>query len=198
MGAVGFGRGGQAQEGAPVQNGEGLGAADAGAPPRKSRESTRSLRLQTAASARSPAPAVAHEAGNGDVTVLLDAAPELISETDNSEMHDAIPSTPNRTVAPNATSNPVPIPSPLASGTHRIGDQTRNLQESTTRGQQREARTPPPTGAPVNGHEGPITPRNDAGPWVFDGSGVRIRISGDGGARVSRPGSCRSRQRGSR
>ncbi|PSS01005.1 hypothetical protein BD289DRAFT_360320 [Coniella lustricola] len=25
-----------------------------------------------------------------------------------------------------------------------------------------------------NGHEGPITPRNDAGPWVFDGSGARI------------------------
>jgi hypothetical protein len=57
-------------------------------------------------------------------------------------------------------SSPVPIPTPA--------------QRVTPDGR-RETRTPSPTGAPVtNGHEGPITPRNDAGPWVFDGSGVRL------------------------
>jgi hypothetical protein len=41
----------------------------------------------------------------------------------------------------------------------------------------RDARTPSPSGInpALNGQEGPITPRNDAGPWVFDGSGVRVR-----------------------
>ncbi|KAL2156301.1 hypothetical protein VTH82DRAFT_1046 [Thermothelomyces myriococcoides] len=64
-------------------------------------------------------------------------------------------------------SNPMPIPSPAQ----------RNSADGHC-----EARTPSPTGAPVtNGHEGPITPRNDAGPWVFDGSGV---LGSDG----ARPG----------
>ncbi|KAI0013967.1 RING finger protein [Xylariaceae sp. FL0662B] len=37
-------------------------------------------------------------------------------------------------------------------------------------------RTPSPSGGNplVNGHEGPITPRNDAGPWVFDGNPERV------------------------
>ncbi|KAJ0118410.1 FHA domain-containing protein [Diaporthe amygdali] len=49
-------------------------------------------------------------------------------------------------------------------------------------------RTPSPNsiGAHVtNGHEGPITPRNDAGPWVFDGSGARIGVAPAAGARQS-------------
>ncbi|KAI3399894.1 hypothetical protein diail_5405 [Diaporthe ilicicola] len=37
----------------------------------------------------------------------------------------------------------------------------------------------------TNGHEGPITPRNDAGPWVFDGSGARIGVAPTAGARQS-------------
>lgn len=40
----------------------------------------------------------------------------------------------------------------------------------------------------TNAHEGPITPRNDAGPWVFDGSGARIGVAptaGTAGARQS-------------
>ncbi|KAM0278191.1 hypothetical protein ACHAQH_005304 [Verticillium albo-atrum] len=37
-------------------------------------------------------------------------------------------------------------------------------------------RTPSPPGQPnLSGHEGPITPRNDAGPWVFDGSAAGSR-----------------------
>ncbi|XXG96553.1 FACT complex subunit [Hypoxylon texense] len=36
-------------------------------------------------------------------------------------------------------------------------------------------RTPSPNSNPsTNGHEGPITPRNDAGPWVFDGNPARV------------------------
>lgn len=47
-------------------------------------------------------------------------------------------------------------------------------------------RTPSPSsGGPVNPHEGPITPRNDAGPWVFDGSGARIGAAPNTGARQS-------------
>lgn len=40
-------------------------------------------------------------------------------------------------------------------------------------------RTPSPGSMVLatNGHEGPITPRNDAGPWVFDGSGARIGVA---------------------
>jgi hypothetical protein len=36
-------------------------------------------------------------------------------------------------------------------------------------------RTPSPTGhAMLHSNEGPITPRNDAGPWVFDGNPARV------------------------
>ncbi|KAI1306419.1 hypothetical protein F5Y03DRAFT_142031 [Xylaria venustula] len=51
----------------------------------------------------------------------------------------------------NAASGPVPIPNAS------------------------QRRTPSPTRNGVsNGHEGPITPRNDAGPWVFDGNPARV------------------------
>ncbi|KAI0413733.1 hypothetical protein F5X98DRAFT_277930 [Xylaria grammica] len=50
-----------------------------------------------------------------------------------------------------AVSNPVPIPNAP------------------------ERRTPSPTrNGLLNSHEGPITPRNDAGPWVFDGNPARV------------------------
>ncbi|KAI1841764.1 hypothetical protein JX266_012031 [Neoarthrinium moseri] len=50
-------------------------------------------------------------------------------------------------------------------------------------GQARGVRTPSPNGVPVvNVHEGPLTPRNDAGPWVFDGDAGRSSQD------VSRPG----------
>lgn len=50
-------------------------------------------------------------------------------------------------------------------------------------------RTPSPGSGGVtaaNGHEGPITPRNDAGPWVFDGSGARIGVAPTATAPVTR------------
>jgi hypothetical protein len=71
-------------------------------------------------------------------------------------------------------SNPMPIPSPA----QRI---LPDGSSTTSSGRHETTRTPSPTGAPLagtNGHEGPITPRNDAGPWVFDGSGVRLSEEG--------------------
>lgn len=92
------------------------------------------------------------------------AVPSAASSTESVVMHDAIPgndgaSTPSTTDAlPHMPSEPVAIP---------------NATPNTRR-------TPSPGsgGAPTtNGHEGPITPRNDAGPWVFDGSGARIGVA---------------------
>lgn len=94
--------------------------------------------------------------------------------TENADMTDAhvsdggasTPSSlgPNNETTTHATSEPVPIPTgtPVA------------------------RRTPSPNSIPVvNGHEGPITPRNDAGPWVFDGSGARIGVAPTVGTRQS-------------
>lgn len=89
------------------------------------------------------------------------AVPSASSSTESVVMRDAVPgndgaSTPSTT--DNVPSEPVAIP---------------NATPNTRR-------TPSPGsgGAPTsNGHEGPITPRNDAGPWVFDGSGARIGVA---------------------
>lgn len=60
-----------------------------------------------------------------------------------------------------AMTEPVPIPN----ATPRVSSGDR----STTN------RTPSPNSNPPGpGHEGPITPRNDAGPWVFDGNPARV------------------------
>lgn len=103
---------------------------------------------------RSAAPPVS--AAHGE-----NAAPSASSSTESVVMHDAIPgndgaSTPS--TAHNIPTEPVAIP---------------NATPNTRR-------TPSPGsgGVPTsNGHEGPITPRNDAGPWVFDGSGARIGVA---------------------
>lgn len=61
------------------------------------------------------------------------------------------------------TSNPVLIP-----------QANRNTTPSdTTRGHNR-THTPNGIQAASSSSEGPITPRNDAGPWVFDGSAGRV------------------------
>ncbi|OTB17992.1 hypothetical protein K445DRAFT_56487 [Daldinia sp. EC12] len=60
-----------------------------------------------------------------------------------------------------AVTEPVPIPN----ATPRVS----NGDRSTTN------RTPSPNSNPLGtGNEGPITPRNDAGPWVFDGNPARV------------------------
>lgn len=90
------------------------------------------------------------------------AIPSGSSSSVSVVMEDAMPlndgaSTPPSTVPiSGGASEPVPIPN------------------AATR------RTPSPGtgGIPMtNAHEGPITPRNDAGPWVFDGSGARIGVA---------------------
>lgn len=55
----------------------------------------------------------------------------------------------------------------------------RPLPLQTLNGTARD-RTPSPPGQPgLNGNEGPITPRNDAGPWVFDGSAPAARADAE-------------------
>ena len=82
-----------------------------------------------------------------------------------------------------ATVNPVSIPSPgrTAAGiTIRAGINGATLPTGAGASADggaaiRQTRTPSPSdplAAPQA--EGPITPRNDHGPWVFDGSGIRI------------------------
>lgn len=67
------------------------------------------------------------------------------------------PESPQRGNLPHAVSEPLPI---------------RNAGSGAGRPSAlRDSRTPSPPG--LNGAEGPITPRNDAGPWVFDGSAGR-------------------------
>lgn len=72
----------------------------------------------------------------------------------------------------NATSQPVPIRQTPAALNGQAGETRRDA-----------ARTPSPTGIAhvVSTHEGPITPRNDVGPWVFDGGSItRTRANGEG------------------
>ncbi|KAI0122124.1 RING finger protein [Daldinia grandis] len=60
-----------------------------------------------------------------------------------------------------AMTEPVPIPN----ATSRVSSGDRSKSN----------RTPSPNSNPPGpGHEGPITPRNDAGPWVFDGNPARV------------------------
>ncbi|KAI1106840.1 hypothetical protein F4804DRAFT_270148 [Jackrogersella minutella] len=60
-----------------------------------------------------------------------------------------------------AATEPVPIPN--ATPRVSVGDRSTST------------RTPSPNNHPLaNGNEGPITPRNDAGPWVFDGNPARV------------------------
>ncbi|KAI0841743.1 SMAD/FHA domain-containing protein [Hypoxylon sp. FL0890] len=65
------------------------------------------------------------------------------------------------TLLRHAVTEPVPIPN----ATPRVSSGDRSATN----------RTPSPNSQPLtNGNEGPITPRNDAGPWVFDGNPARV------------------------
>jgi len=136
-------------------------------PPRKSKESVRSTRQAQAI----PQP---KEADAGDVTMLLEPPTHAVTQAEGASLTDSSHSG-RPSVSPYSTSTPVPIPSSASSQRAVSGGAMIAIGDG-----RRDARTPSPTGAPVvlNGHEGPITPRNDAGPWVFDGSGVRMRVDG--------------------
>ncbi|KAK3333319.1 RING finger protein [Cercophora scortea] len=137
-------------------------------PPRRSRESVRSARNAMPAPPSPPSPVTPEIDASGDVTMLLDPPPLTAAQADSSAGRPTISHT---------TSNPMPIPtSPAAAAAAAAAVQRANIAPNDGR---RDTRTPSPTGAPVlNGTEGPITPRNDAGPWVFDGSGLRMRVDG--------------------
>jgi hypothetical protein len=94
-----------------------------------------------------PEPA-APVAGSGTST------PERSNTVDSDHMDVTVsitPETPQRNEVNHAISEPLPIRA--ASGARRSN-------------QLGDSRTPSPPG----GNEGPITPRNNVGPWVFDGS----------------------------
>ncbi|KAK0373913.1 FHA domain-containing protein [Colletotrichum paranaense] len=96
-----------------------------------------------------------------DFTVALDRARTV------AEAPEAAP----RTVAPHTSIPPVPIPA--------VG-----IAQTTAPRSGRDTRTPSPIGNHlVNATEGPITPRNDAGPWVFDGSAGRRAAEASSGMR---------------
>jgi hypothetical protein len=83
----------------------------------------------------------------GDVTVMLDAATDLQQQQQ---------SPPFRHVA---ASSPLPIPQSSRTSSGPLPSSARSM------------RTPSPNRVPLT--EGPLTPRNDAGPWVFDGDAGR-------------------------
>ncbi|PHH83577.1 hypothetical protein CDD83_2961 [Cordyceps sp. RAO-2017] len=102
---------------------------------------------QDKAPARSPSPASVPEPA--DVTVQDADAMDVT-------VNVGAPAAPaSRSTPPHASTEPLPINSP-ASGAGRVGHLRENGSPS-----------PGPNG------EGPITPRNNAGPWVFDGSAGR-------------------------
>ncbi|KDN71764.1 putative FHA domain-containing protein [Colletotrichum sublineola] len=81
------------------------------------------------------------------------------------------PETAPRTIAPNTSMPPVAIPAVAAA------------QAAVSRNG-RDTRTPSPIANHLlTTHEGPITPRNDAGPWVFDGSAGRRAAEASNGMR---------------
>jgi hypothetical protein len=186
-------------EGGPQQEGARLQAPSANAldaPPRKSRESVRSssrvalspsLPQQQQQQQQQSPPLLRTEVP--EVTMLLDDDPPAqlpLPASAPIDISASAVSLPLSSSSSNTTSNPMPIPAASAA-------QQRILASGSggSDGRRGSTRTPSPTGAPVlaNGHEGPITPRNDAGPWVFDGSGVRLRADGVGSGNAHGSGS---------
>ncbi|OHW91141.1 FHA domain-containing protein [Colletotrichum incanum] len=106
-------------------------------------------------------PEIDHDDDAMDFTVALDRARTMAEA----------PEAAARTVAPHTSIPPVAIPAIAAA------------QAAVSRSG-RDTRTPSPIGNHlVTAHEGPITPRNDAGPWVFDGSAGRRAAEASNGMR---------------
>lgn len=101
--------------------------------------------------ARDPAtPSTRFPSGDaGDVTMMIDHPPSVEEPM----------RVPTPTARPTASS-PVAIPRPAIHDVNGVA-------------QPRTVRTPSPNEIRTAPHEGPLTPRNDAGPWVFDGDAGR-------------------------
>ncbi|KAF5547271.1 dma1 component of spindle assembly checkpoint [Fusarium phyllophilum] len=130
-------------------------------------EEWQQLKNEAEAEASTPAPAdtepetdpVPAAANSGTST------PERSHTTDIDHMDVTVnitPETPKRNEVSHAISEPLPIRN-AASVPRRVG-------------QLGDSRTPSPPG----GTEGPITPRNNVGPWVFDGSAGRTVSATEG------------------
>ncbi|KAK4661651.1 uncharacterized protein QC763_706420 [Podospora pseudopauciseta] len=145
-----------------------LAPATSEAQPRKSRESVRATRQATLIAPQQPplpipVPVIQSESESDVVMVDVPAqqqqqqAPPVAEITLIDTREPTMSTNASRPPFQHAQSSPVPIH-------HASGH-----------------RTPSPTGPLIAGNnEGPITPRNDAGPWVFDGSGLRQRADGGG------------------
>ncbi|KAK1621770.1 hypothetical protein BDP81DRAFT_335976 [Colletotrichum phormii] len=115
----------------------------------------------TVVSSRPQLPEIGTDDDAMDFTVALDRA-RTVAEA---------PEEAPRTVAPHTSIPPVPIPA--------VG-----MAQAAVPRSGRDTRTPSPIGNHlVNATEGPITPRNDAGPWVFDGSAGRRAAEASNGMR---------------
>jgi hypothetical protein len=159
--------------------------------PRKSRESARSVMVQQPPVA-SPGPAIPaqYETDGMDMTMQdVDVPPLLNHEiTSNMSANQSLPvlngplglprPSNNRSVSLNATSVPIGIPNGRSASS-----------SIPVTGRPGTTRTPSPTtpGQPafMSNNEGPITPRNNEGPWVFDGSGVRSRLGDTAGPSIN-------------
>jgi len=119
----------------------------------------------------SPNPPDSNSTDNAEATMMMDI--------DGPGSAGQVDSTVASAASSHATSLPMAIPgAPASGGTPMNRVVTTDTNASTPTNNSRQmTRTPSPTNANAlpNGHEGPITPRNDAGPWVFDGSGPGTR-----------------------
>ncbi|KAF7545549.1 hypothetical protein G7046_g9540 [Stylonectria norvegica] len=95
------------------------------------------------------------------VMSVPDATLEKADTHDNDMMDVTVSITPESPARDSGLSHTVSEPLPIRNAASGAG------RPSALR----DSRTPSPPG--LNGTEGPITPRNDAGPWVFDGSAGR-------------------------
>jgi len=97
---------------------------------------------------------------------------QTADELERMHMDDDAPGAAREEVS-NATVAPVDI-------VNRRSIINTNVNQHTSHAQRSGLRTPSPNGLPsslpdgVAGSDGPMTPRNDAGPFVFDGSAGRI------------------------
>ncbi|KAK9772660.1 hypothetical protein SCAR479_10711 [Seiridium cardinale] len=128
---------------------------ESGSPPEAptNNEGETNLNPSEGAAEEPPSQVASTDGEAGDITMMLDHAP-------------TIQETPPRPEA----SSPVPIPRTSATAVNGSNSST------NTR------RTPSPPNRGTIVHEGPLTPRNDAGPWVFDGDAGRASQD------ISRPG----------
>lgn len=159
--------------------------------PRRSRESSRNVMVQQPPVA-SPEPAMPaqYETDVMDMTMQDVDLPPLVNHEVTNNMSatqsNALLNGPlgpprpsnNRSVSLNATSVPIGIPNGRSASS-----------SIPVTGRPGTTRTPSPTtpGLPafMSNNEGPITPRNNEGPWVFDGSGVRSRLGDTTGPSIN-------------